>query len=304
MASAVGMIGLGVMGAVIARRLLRSGHEVRGYNRTTAKAQELAADGLQVARTPREAADGAAVVLSMLTDGAALHSACQGDDGLLAGLRSAAVWVELSTIDPEAARALDAPVRAAGAWLVDGAVLGSTGTLEQGKAVILASGEADAFGAAEGVLRDVAPAVRYLGALGNAKTMKIAANISIATQLMALSEGLVLAERSGIARKDALEAFLAGAFASPMLAYRGPFVLDMPEQPLFDVGMMEKDLRLALDLGNRLNVPLPTTAVSNEMLKATQAMGLGHYDVAVVFYAVARMAGLDVHPEGGRPARE
>ena len=123
--------------------------------------------------------------------------------------------------------------------------------------------------------------------------MKIASNLSLAVQMLAFSEGVLLAEKSGIPRERAVEALLATVIASPMITYRGPFVLGQPDEAWFDVNMMQKDMDLALELGRDLDVPLPTTAVTNELLTAARGMGLEHRDFAVLFDTLAAMAGID-----------
>jgi 3-hydroxyisobutyrate dehydrogenase-like beta-hydroxyacid dehydrogenase len=122
--------------------------------------------------------------------------------------------------------------------------------------------------------------------------MKIATNLSLAVQMLAFSEGVLLAEKSGIDRKTAVEVLLNSVIASPMVKYRGPFVLDMPDEAWFDVSMMQKDLLLALEMGRQLDVPLPSTALTNEMLTAARGMGLADKDFAVLFEVLARMAGM------------
>jgi len=123
-------------------------------------------------------------------------------------------------------------------------------------------------------------------------SMKIATNLSLAVQMMAFSEGILLAEKSGIAREVAVDVLTNSAIASPMIKYRGPFVLTMPEEAWFDVNMMQKDMLLALDMGRALDIPLPTTAVSNEFLTAARGMGFAKKDFAVVFDVLARMSGV------------
>jgi 3-hydroxyisobutyrate dehydrogenase-like beta-hydroxyacid dehydrogenase len=124
--------------------------------------------------------------------------------------------------------------------------------------------------------------------------MKIATNLSLAVQMLAFSEGLLLAEKSGITRETAVEVLLNSVMASPMVKYRGPFVLNMPDEAIFDVNMMQKDLLLALEMGRQLEVPLPTTAITNQMLTTTRAMGLAEKDFAIVFEALARMSGMNM----------
>jgi 3-hydroxyisobutyrate dehydrogenase-like beta-hydroxyacid dehydrogenase len=292
----IGMVGLGEMGAGIMERLLLAGHEPLGYNRTRAKAQPLIDKGMRFADSPRAVAETCDVVLSMVTDDGALEAIAGGSDGILAGLRDGKIWVELSTVAPATIRALHERVDDTGADLLDAAVLGSPLTIRQGKLLTMCGGDEETFELAKPVLLDVGPTVRRVGEVGHAKVMKVALNLNLPVQILALSEGVLLAEKSGIAREVALEIMLGGVVASPMLAYRAPFILHMPEKAWFDVGMMQKDLNLAQALGRQVDVPLPTTSVANEMLTATRAMGLEQYDFAVLFHTLARMAGIDSRP--------
>ena len=175
--------------------------------------------------------------------------------------------------------------------MLDAPVSGSVSTLEEGKLSIMAAGERAAFDRAEPILKDIGPKVTYVGANGLAVSIKIATNLNLAVQMLAFSEGILLAEKSGIPRATAVEVFLNSVMASPMVKYRGPFVLKMPDEAWFNVNMMQKDLLLALELGRGLGVPLPTTAVTNEMLTAARAMGFADKDFAVLFETLAKMAG-------------
>jgi len=183
-------------------------------------------------------------------------------------------------------------VAANGAKMLDAPVSGSVSTLEEGKLSIMVGGERGAFERARPILEAIGPKVTYVGVNGLAVSMKIATNLSLAVQMLAFSEGVLLAEKSGISRKTAVEVLLNSVIASPMVKYRGPFVLEMPAEAWFDVNMMQKDLLLALEMGRELAVPLPTTAVTNEMLTAARGMGLEKKDFAVLFEALARMSGL------------
>jgi 3-hydroxyisobutyrate dehydrogenase-like beta-hydroxyacid dehydrogenase len=140
-----------------------------------------------------------------------------------------------------------------------------------------------------------------VGPNGQAALMKIATNLGLAVQMLAFSEAVLLAEKGGIPRETAVHVLTNSAVASPMVRYRGPFVLQQPEEAWFDVGMMQKDLRLALEAGRQLDVPLPTTAITNEFLAAAQGMGLGRYDFAIIFDVLAAMAGIEVdrHEQDG-----
>lgn len=286
----LGFVGLGVMGSRIAKRLMDAGHVVTGYNRTRSKAQWLLDLGMRWADSPREVAGASEVVFTMVTNTEALHAVTDGPDGVLAGLGPGKVYVDMSTVSPAASRALAARAADRGARMLDAPVSGSVLTLEQGKLSVMVGGDQDTFERVKPVLLDIGPKVTRVGANGQAVLMKIASNLSLAVQMLAFSEGVLLAERSGIPRELAVEVLLNSVAASPMLLYRGPFVLKMPEEAWFDVNMMQKDLLLALEAGRALNVPLPTTAVANEMLTAARGMGLDRHDFAVVFEALARMS--------------
>ncbi len=293
----VGIVGLGEMGGAMMERLLLAKRAPFGYNRTSAKAQKFVAGGMRAADSPRELVAACDVVITMVTNDRALEDIAAGEDGVLAALEPGKTWVDMSTLSPDAIRSLGERVARTGATLLDAAVLGSPLTIRQGKLLIMLAGDEHACAAVRPVLLDIGPTVRRVGELGKAKVMKIALNLNLPVQMLALSEGVLLAEKCGIAREVALEIMLGGVIASPMLAYRAPFILHMPEKAWFDVGMMQKDLNLALALGQEAGVPLPSTAVANELLTTSSAMGLGDYDFAVLFHALARMAGIDSSPQ-------
>ena len=284
------------MGGAMMERLLGAGERPIGYNRTKSKAQPYLERGMQWAENPRAVAEAADVVISIVTNDAALEAIGNGESGILAGLGSGKTWVELSTISPAAIRALASRVEGTKARLLDGAVLGSPLTIQQGRLLIMLAGDAAACDAVQPALQNIGPFVRRVGEIGHAKVMKVALNLNMPVQILALSEGLLLAEKSGIPRELALDVMLSGVIASPMLAYRAPFILDMPERAWFDVGMMQKDINLALDLAREVGVPMPSASLANEMLTASRAQGLGAYDFAVLFYTLARAAGLDGKP--------
>lgn len=288
----LGFVGLGVMGGRIAKRLLDAGHAVTGYNRTKPKAQWLLDAGMRWGETPAAAAVASDVTFSMVTDTAALRAITDGADGLLAGLGSGKIYVDMSTVSPAVSGELAARVAAKGAQMLDAPVSGSVSTLEQGKLSIMVGGDRGTFEQVKPILQDIGPKVTYVGRNGQAVLMKIATNLSLAVQMLAFSEGLLLAEKSGIPRATAVEVLLGSVIASPMLIYRGPFVLTMPEEAWFDVNMMQKDMLLALDMGRKLDVPLPTTAVANEMLTAARARGLEKKDFAAVYEVMAHMSGV------------
>ena len=262
----IGFVGLGSMGGRIVERLLAAGHPVTGWNRTAAKAEALAGQGMEVASTPRECAAGSDVLLSMVTDTA-----------------------------PEASRAIAARVDDAGGAMLDAPVSGSLSTLEQGQLAIMAGGSEPAFERVKPVLLAIGPKVTRVGANGEALQVKVAINLALVVQVVGFCEGVALAERGGVAREAVVEAMLNSVVSSPVLNYRGPLILEgrMPEEPPADVDLQQKDLLLALELGRRLGVPLPTAAASNELLNACRGLGITHHDFVVVYDVYRRLAGIE-----------
>lgn len=288
----LGFIGLGVMGGQMVDRLLAKGHVVTGYNRTRSKAQWLIERGMKWADSPRAVCVASDVVLCMVTNSAALEAVAEGPEGMLAGLDKGRILIDMSTVSPAYSRSLAGKVRQKGADMVDAPVSGSVVTLQQGKLSVMVGGRRETFERVKMLLEDVGPKVTYVGDNGLALSMKIAINLSLAVQMLAFCEGVLLAEKSGIARETTVDVLTHSAVASPMIQYRGPFVLQQPEEAWFDVNMMQKDLMLALEMGRQLDVPLPTTAVANEFLTAARGMGLAKQDFAVVFEVLARMSGV------------
>jgi 3-hydroxyisobutyrate dehydrogenase-like beta-hydroxyacid dehydrogenase len=287
----LGYIGLGVMGSRMVSRLLEKGHTVTGYNRTRSKAQWLIDRGMKWGDSPRAVCETADVTLSMLTNSAALEEVAAGPSGLLAGISGGKIFVDMSTVSPAISRVLAAKVREHGGDMMDAPVSGSVITLEQGKLSVMVGGRKETFERVKPLLLDLGPKVTHVGDNGLALVMKIATNLSLAVQMLAFSEGVLLAEKSGIARETAVDVLTHSVIGSPMVQYRGPFVLKMPDEAWFNVNMMQKDMLLALELGRQVDVPLPTTSATNELLTAARAMGLKDFDFAILFEVLARLSG-------------
>lgn len=290
--TAIGFVGLGVMGGRIAERLMAAGHSVTGHNRTPAKARWLVDLGMRLVEVPREAAEASDVVFSMVADSEALRSVVDGPDGILAGLGPGKVYADMSTVSPAVSREIADRVAGTGAQMLDAPVSGSVSTLEKGELAIFVGGDGETFERVRPLLLQVGPKVTHVGGSGHALLMKIAHNLNLTAQIMALSEAVVLAEKAGIPPETTVEVLLDTVIASEMMRYRGPFLLELPEEAWFNVNMMQKDLLLALDAGRELDVPLPTTALVNEILTSARAMGLAKEDFAVLFDVLRRMAGL------------
>jgi 3-hydroxyisobutyrate dehydrogenase-like beta-hydroxyacid dehydrogenase len=288
----LGYIGLGGMGSRMAARLIDKGHRITGYNRTRAKAESLIEKGMAWADSPKAVARATDVIFVNIADSPSLEAVASGPDGFLAGLSSEKVVVDMSTVSPSVSRAVAERVRQTGADMVDAPVSGSQVSLEQGKLAVMVGGNRATFEKVKPILDDIGQRVTYVGGNGLGLSLKIAHNISLVVQMLAFSEGVLLAEKSGIPREAAVDVFTHSAIASPMVTYRGPFVLQLPKEPLFNVNMMQKDLLMALEAGRETGVPLPTASTANEFLNAARAMGLEDQDFAAVFSVLARMSGL------------
>jgi 3-hydroxyisobutyrate dehydrogenase-like beta-hydroxyacid dehydrogenase len=296
----VGFIGLGTMGGPMAQRLLDAGYTVTGYNRTQSRAQWLMDLGMRWAGSPRAVAEAADVTFTMLRDTQALEDVAAGPDGLVAGLGPGKIYVDMSTVSPDASRTLAGRVAETGAQMLDAPVSGSSVTLLAGRLSIMAGGDREVFEQVKPILQAIGPTVNYVGGNGLAVAMKVATNLSLPVQVLAFCESILLAEKSGIPRETAIEVLLNSVVASPALQYRIPLILDPPEGPLFDVNMMQKDLKLALEMGEALGVPLPTTALSNQWLTAARGWGVGDQDFVALYQVLSRLAGMR---EWGRSRR-
>ena len=288
----LGFVGLGVMGSEMVNRLLSKGHSVTGYNRTRSKGEWLLKKGMKWADSPRAVVEAADVIFSMVTNSAALSAVMNGPDGMIAGASPAKLFVDISTVSPAVSRDFAAKLREKGSDLVDAPVSGSVITLQEGKLSVMVGGRKETFEKVKPLLLDIGPKVTHVGDNGLALVMKIGTNLSLAVQMLAFCEGVLLAEKSGIKREVAVDVLTHSVIASPMVQYRGPFVLKQPDEAWFNVNMMQKDMLLALELGRQLDVPMPTTAVTNEFLTAARGMGLVEKDFAVVFDVLAQMSGI------------
>jgi len=289
--TAIGFVGLGQMGSRMVERLMAAGYSVTGHNRTKSKADPLVEKGMQWADSSRAVAEASDVVISMLTDPAAVRAANEGDNGIIAGLSAGKIYIDMSTVDPGLILELNEKVSAVGASMLDAPVSGSKLTLEMGQLAIMVSGDEQAYEKVKPILLEIGPKVMYIGPAGQAMALKLAINISIIGQILLVAEGVLLAEKYGISRDKAVEGMLNSAMASAGVKYRGPFIAQMPDEPWFSIDMAQKDIVLALQTARELGVAMPGTSVTNDVLAVAQDMGLGEEDFAIMVRAVEEMSG-------------
>ncbi len=287
----LGWIGLGDMGQVIVPRLLDAGHDVVGWNRTASKGDALIAAGMTWADSPRHVAAASAAVFSMVTDAAAVEDIALGDDGVISGLASDGVFLDMSTIDPDVSRSVSDTFAARGLTMLDAPLSGSPVTVRQGTASTMVGGDHAAFERMKAVLLDIGSKVSYIGPSGTAVQMKVAINLTLIVEMVAFCESVALAEKGGVDRAVAVDAMLKSVVASPVMGYRGPFILEMPDKPLADVTLQQKDMVLALDVARRQGSPAPLGAVANELLNACRGLGIDHRDFVTVFDVYRLLSG-------------
>ena len=289
----LGFVGLGAMGQLIVPRLLDAGHKVTGWNRSRDKAAPLIAAGMAWADTPRAVAQNSEIVFSIVTDAKAVRAVALGQDGIVAGLKRGSIYIDMSTIEPEESRAVAAEFAHAGSIMLDGPLSGSPVTVVAGLASIMIGGDEAAYERAKPVLLAIGPKVMRIGGQGLACQMKIAINLLLMVEVIAFGEAVALAEKGGVERAVALEAVLKSVAASPVLGYRGPFILDgqMPAVPLADVTLQQKDMMLALNLGRALGSPVPLAAAANEMMNACRGLGIDGNEFVVAHQVYRRLGG-------------
>jgi 3-hydroxyisobutyrate dehydrogenase-like beta-hydroxyacid dehydrogenase len=290
----IGFVGLGAMGFGIVKRLLAAGHTVTGWNRTAAKAEPLIDMGMHWADSPREVAKQSEVVFAIVTDATAVRVVALGSDGVISGMAKDGLFLDMSTIAPHDSRAIAAEFSEAGLTMLDAPISGSPITLEAGSASLMVGGDESAFERVKPVLLDIGAKALYIGESGTAVQMKLAVNLVLMVEVIAFGEGIALAEKGGVEREIAVEAMLNSVAASPVLGYRGPFILEgkMPEVPLADVNLQQKDMLLVLELGRKMGSPVPLAAAANEMMNACRGLGIDHRDFVTAHEVYRRLGGM------------
>ncbi len=289
----IGFIGLGAMGALIVPRLIAGGHAVTGWNRSKDKAAPLIKSGMKWADSPRAAAEQSEIVFCIVTDGEAVREVALGGQGVLAGLAKGGIFLDMSTIEPQVSKSVAAEFAKTGKFMLDAPISGSPVTVVQGNASVMVGGDKAAFERVRDVLLLIGPKVTYIGESGLAVTMKLAVNLLLMVEVIAFGEAVALAEKGGVTREAALDAILKSVAASPVLGYRGPFILEgkMPKVPLADVNLQQKDMHLVLDLAKKLGSPTPLAAAANEMMDVCRELGLDKNDFVIAHEAYRRLGG-------------
>jgi 3-hydroxyisobutyrate dehydrogenase len=293
MARTIGFVGTGLMGRGMARSLLRKGHQLQIYNRTRAKAEEVAQLGGKVADTPAEAARGADVVISMLADPDAVAACFEGPQGLLSTLRKGAVVIDSSTVSPPSTRRMAAGVLEKGGQMLDAPVFGSKNEAENGTLGFIVGGDRAAFDAVQDVFSALGKST-YMGPTGMGATAKLVVNLVIASELEAFHEGMVMAAKAGLDPDQMYSILMASRARSGIFEMKGPGILKRDFTTFFPLKLMDKDMRLALETADALRVPMPVVKAVKEVLGACMGAGQAEEDVSSAIKHLERAAGIQV----------
>ncbi len=283
----IGFVGLGAMGELIVPRLIAAGHRVTGWNRTREKANPLIEAGMRWAGTPREAAAASEMVFSIVTDSKAVRAVALGPDGVVAGLRKGGIFIDMSTIEPDASREVAAEFAKAGSIMLDGPLSGSPVTVKAGQASVMIGGDAAAFERARPVIAHYAQAVTRMGPPGAGQKTKMVNQICVAGVVQGLAEGLAFALRAGLDAKQVVDVISKGAASSWQMANRGHTMVDGRFDFGFAVDLMRKDLRIALEESRANGAELPATALIDQFYAKLQQQGHGRLDTSSLIKLVA-----------------
>ncbi len=290
----IGFIGLGIMGQGMARNLLRAGFPLSVWNRTSAKAEALAAEGARMAASPAAAAASSEIIVICVSDTPDVEAVLFGPDGVNKGARPGSLVIDCSTISPAATRQMAAKLAVQSIRHLDAPVSGGSEGAAKGTLSIMVGGAAEDFDHAQPILQAMGKQITHVGAHGAGQTVKLMNQILVVGNALAMSEAFLFGQASGVDLIAALEAVRAGAAGSWMLSFRGPQILARDWRPGFTIDLQQKDLRLVLEAADQAGVPLPATSLIFQFYRTLQAQGLGGEGNHALVKALEHLAGLEV----------
>jgi 3-hydroxyisobutyrate dehydrogenase-like beta-hydroxyacid dehydrogenase len=289
----VAVLGLGHMGAPIADRLIGAGHDVAVWNRTASVAEAFGGRGARVLSRPVDAWEHGDAAIVMLAHDAAVEAVLLGPDGLLTEGRDGRTLIDMSTISVDGSARLAEQAERTGTAFVRAPVTGNPSVVAAGNLGIIVSGPRGDYAAVEPMLRDIGPNHFYVGTGERARVVKLALNLMIAGTAQLMSEALVMAERNDIDRQTMLEAMGGSAVGSPFVKYKSPALIADDYSSTFTAKGLYKDLALALECANRAGIPLPVTAVVQQLVQGCIGQGMGDLDLMALLPRMRREAGLE-----------
>lgn len=290
----VGYIGLGLMGAPMARNLMKAGHKLVVHNRSRAIVDQLAAEGATPAFSPREVAAQVDVVFTNLPDSPDVELVALGPDGILSGAHTGLIMVDNSTIKPETSRRIAARLAEAGVAALDAPVSGGDIGAKAGTLTIMVGGPEEAFNKTLPLLQAIGKTITYIGESGAGQVTKAANQIMVVAQMIGMAEALVLAQKSGVDPQRVVAAISRGAAQCWALDNKAPRIFRRELGPGFKAYMQHKDINIVLDTGNTYGVPLPLTAIAQQLYRAMLAAGNEGLDNSAVITVLEALAGVTV----------
>lgn len=278
----VGFLGLGIMGRAMALNLLRSGFRVTVWNRTLSKCVELVEHGASIGETPAAVVSASKYTIAMLADPSAALSVVFGKDGALEQICEGKGYIDMSTVDAYTSSKISEAIVKKGGSFLEAPVSGSKKPAEDGQLIILAAGEKALYDEAIPAFDVLGKKSFFLGSVGNGAKMKLVVNMIMGSMMKALSEGLSLAGSSGLSQQILLDVMDLGSIANPMFRQKGPAMIQSSYPPAFPLKHQQKDMRLALALGEENSVSMPVAAAANEDFKRARCLSLGDLDFSAV----------------------
>jgi glyoxylate/succinic semialdehyde reductase len=284
---AVGFLGLGIMGEACARNLLKSGlfSAVYIWNRSPDKASALVSEGALLGASPADVVSKCSITFAMLGDPEAALQVVFGENGVLQGISAGKGYIDMSTVDEQTSQRIHAAITAKGGRFLEAPVSGSKKPAIDGHLIILAAGDESLYNEAGPAFTKMGKKWMYLGMTGAGARMKLVVNMAMGTMLNALSEAMALSEKAGLKQQDVLDVMGLGALACPLVAMKGPAMMSKNYAPAFPLKHQQKDMRLALALGDQVGQSMPVAAAANEQFKVAKARGHGDEDIAAVYEA-------------------
>ena len=282
----VGFLGLGIMGKAMATNLVKAGFDVTVWNRNSAKCDELVALGAHQGITPRDVAAHCDITFAMVSDPDAALALCQGPNGVAAGIGAGRGYVDMSTVDDTTSKEIADLITQAGGRFLEAPVSGTKKPAEDGTLIILAAGDQSLYNDVKPAFEVMGKMSPYLGDVGQGANMKLVVNMMMGGMLSIFSEGMSLGQKAGLDGQQILDIVEAGAMANPMFKGKGAMLLKGDYTTSFPLKHMQKDMRLAVALGDQLDQPLPTAAIANEAFKQALKAGFAEEDIAAVYKIV------------------
>ncbi len=294
MSERIGFIGLGIMGRGMVRNLLRAGFDVRVWNRTASRMEELAGDGASRSSDPADLASKTDIIITCVSDTPDVEEVIVGKKGVIHGIRSGSLVIDMSTISPKATQDIASQLSEKGASMLDAPMSGGSEGAKQGTLSIMVGGEAEQVDRAMPAFKTMGKTITHVGGIGSGQTVKLVNQILVVVNMLGVSEALLFAQAGGLDLQKTLDAVTQGAAGSWMLSNRGPQVIERDWRPGFTIDLQQKDLRLVLEAADQMGVPAMATSLVFNLYRTLQSQGLGSEGNHALAKALEHLAGIEI----------